>query len=87
MEKLEENKITPSQYFSTLKNAKNTLTTDALKQSYNVFIKLGEKYNKIGQKESLKKLCLAVISIVLLFQSQSLHQLKLRLHQMKVENL
>ena len=57
MEKLEENKITPSQYFSTLKNAKNTLTTDALKQSYNVFIKLGEKYNKIGQKESLKKLC------------------------------
>ena len=49
MEKLEENKITPSQ--------QNTLTTDALKQSYNVFIKLGEKYNKIGQKESLKTLC------------------------------
>ena len=53
-----ENKdtITPSQYFENLKNAKQTITTDALKNSYSVFIKLAEKYAKLGQTESLKKL-------------------------------
>ena len=49
--------ITPSQYFDYLKNAKNTITTDALKNSFDTFIKLAEKYTKLGQKESLKKLC------------------------------
>lgn len=48
--------ITPSQYFENLKNAKQTITTDALKNSYSVFIKLAEKYTKLGQTESLKKL-------------------------------
>ena len=48
--------ITPSQYFENLKNAKQTITTDALKNSYSVFIKLAEKYAKLGQTESLKKL-------------------------------
>ena len=48
--------ITPSQYFENLKNAKKTITTDALKNSYYVFIKLAEKYSKLGQTESLKKL-------------------------------
>lgn len=50
-------KITPSQYFEHLKNAKNTITTKTLKDSYNVFIKLGEKYERLGQQESIKKLC------------------------------
>lgn len=50
-------KITPSQYFDYLKNAKNEITTEALKESYSVFIKLAEKYKKLGQRESLKKLC------------------------------
>lgn len=49
--------ITPSQYFDYLKNAKNTITTDALKNSFDTFIKLAEKYTKLGQRESLKKLC------------------------------
>lgn len=49
--------ITPSQYFDYLKEAKQTITTDALKKSYDVFIGLGEKYTKLGQVESLKKLC------------------------------
>lgn len=50
-------KISPSQYFDYLKNAKNTITTESLKKSYSVFLELGEKYNKLGQTESLKKLC------------------------------
>lgn len=48
--------ITPSQYFDSLKAAKNTITTESLKESYDVFVKLGEKYVKTGQAESLKKL-------------------------------
>lgn len=55
---MEENKqITPSQYFDFIKGAKNKITTEKLKESYNVFINLAEKYNKLGQTESLKKLC------------------------------
>lgn len=56
-EKETEQVITPSQYFDYLKGAKNTITTDALKNSYDAFIKLAEKYNKLGQVESMKKLC------------------------------
>ena len=52
-----EEKFTPSQYFNYIKNSKNTITTEALKKSYEVFLKLAEKYNKLGQTESLKKLC------------------------------
>lgn len=52
-----EQKITPSQYFDHLQNAKQNITTDALKESYGVFLKLAEKYKKLGQKEALKKLC------------------------------
>ena len=52
--------ITPSQYFENLKNAKQTITTDALKNSYSIFIKLAKKYNELGQTEfkteSLKKI-------------------------------
>lgn len=58
---MEENKekqeITPSQYFDHLKNAKQKITNEQLKNSYDIFLKLGEKYTKLGQKESLKKLC------------------------------
>lgn len=52
-----EKEITPSQYFDYLKGAKNTITTEALKNSYGVFISLAEKYKKLGQSESMKKLC------------------------------
>lgn len=52
-----EEKFTPSQYFDYIKNSKNTITTEALKKSYEVFLKLAEKYKKLGQTESLKKLC------------------------------
>jgi len=53
----EEKVISPSQYFDYLKDAKQSITTEALKKSYDVFIQLAEKYTKLGQKESLKKLC------------------------------
>lgn len=48
--------ITPSQYFDYLKDAKKNITTNSLKESYEVFLKLGEKYSKLGQTESLKRL-------------------------------
>ena len=57
----EENKkeltLTPSQYFDYLKDAKKTITLDTLKESFDVFIALAEKYKRLGQIESLKKLC------------------------------
>lgn len=49
--------LTPSQYFDTLKECKKTLTSETLKESYEIFLKLGEKYARIGQIEALKKLC------------------------------
>lgn len=52
----EKQSISPSKYFDYLKDAKKNITSQALKDSYDVFLKLGEKYNKLGQKESLKKL-------------------------------
>lgn len=55
-EEKENLEISPSQYFDYIKDAKKTVTTDALKESYDVFVKLAEKYNKLGQRESLKKL-------------------------------
>lgn len=56
--------ITPSQYFDYLKGAKNIITTEALKNSYDAFIKLAEKYQKLGQVESLKKLCFLADTLV-----------------------
>jgi hypothetical protein len=56
--------ITPSQYFDYLKGAKNVITTEALKKSYDAFIKLAEKYQKLGQVESLKKLCFLADTLV-----------------------
>lgn len=53
----EKKEITPSQYFDYLKGAKQEITTESLKNSYAAFLQLGEKYNKLGQVESLKKLC------------------------------
>ena len=55
--KEKKNEITPSQYFDFIKNAKNNITTEALKNSYSTFISLAEKYKKLGQIESMKKLC------------------------------
>jgi len=34
---MEEQKFTPSQYFDFIKNAKNTITTESLKNSYDTF--------------------------------------------------
>lgn len=57
MKNKEENKkITPSQYFDILKDAKQTITTQALSDNYSVILQLAEKYKKLGQIESLKKL-------------------------------
>ena len=63
-EKTEEKVITPSQYFDYLKGAKNIITTEALKNSYDAFINLAEKYQKLGQVESLKKLCFLADTLV-----------------------
>ena len=54
---MEKNDMTPSQYFDFLKNSKQTITTDVLKSSYGAFIELGQKYQKLGQKEALARLC------------------------------
>lgn len=56
--------ITPSQYFDVIKGAKNVITTKALKDSFDVFIKLAEKYKKLGQVESLKKLTFLADTLV-----------------------
>ena len=56
-QQVEEEKITPSQYFDYIKEAKNVITTDALKNSYDTFIALAKKYQRLGQVESMKKLC------------------------------
>ena len=62
--KEEKKEITPSQYFDVLKGAKNVITTEALKKSYDVFLKLAEKYKRLGQVESLKKLCFLADTLV-----------------------
>ncbi len=67
MEKSQEEQkqsISPSQYFDFLKDAKNTITVEALKNSFDVFIKLAEKYQKLGQVESLKKLSFLADTLV-----------------------
>ena len=56
--------ITPSQYFDYLKGAKQHITTEALKNSYDTFLVLAEKYKKLGQKESLKKLCFLADTLI-----------------------
>lgn len=62
--KEESKEMTPSQYFDILKGAKQNITTAALKESYGTFISLGEKYVKLGQKESLKRLCFLADTLV-----------------------
>ena len=54
---MEKNKITPSEYFDYLKDSKQTITTEILKNSYGVFIDMAQKYEKLGQAEALKRLC------------------------------
>lgn len=63
-EKEKKEPISPSQYFEVLKGAKNVITTDALKKSFEAFLKLAEKYNKLGQVESLKKLIFLAHTLV-----------------------
>ena len=68
MEKVKDNEqkevITPSQYFDFLKGAKQIITTEALKNSYDSFLTLADKYQKLGQVESLKKLCFLADTLV-----------------------
>lgn len=64
MAETEKKDLTPSQYFDILKGAKQLVTTDALKESYNTFIKLGEKYTTLGQRESLKRLIFLADTLV-----------------------
>ena len=56
-ESKEMKEISPSQYFDYLKGAKQQVTTDALKESFEVFVSLAEKYRKTGQVDSIKRLC------------------------------
>ena len=56
--------ITPSQYFDFLKGAKQNITTEILKNSYDSFLALADKYQKLGQVESLKKLCFLADTLV-----------------------
>lgn len=53
---MEENILTPSQYFENIKNAKNTVTLESIRNSYGVMAQLAEKYNITGQTRSLQKL-------------------------------
>ena len=56
-EKQEEKQvITPSQYFDHLKDAKNEITSETLKNSINAFVTLAEKYKKTGQIKATEKL-------------------------------
>ena len=68
MEKVKDNTqkevITPSQYFDFLKGAKQNITTELLKNSYDSFLILANKYQKLGQVESLKKLCFLADTLV-----------------------
>lgn len=48
--------LTPSEYFDKLKNAKQTITDEKLRNSYDTILRLAEKYKKTGQKKSLEKL-------------------------------
>lgn len=56
MEEEKKNIITPSEYFENLKNSKQTLTPGKIKDSYGVILKLADKYDRIGQTRSLKRL-------------------------------
>lgn len=53
---MEENNLTPSQYFENIKNAKNTVTLKSIRNSYGIMAQLAEKYNITGQIRSLQKL-------------------------------
>lgn len=59
-----ENNVTPSQYFDFIKGSKKQITSEALQSSFDVFIKLAEKYSKLGQLESLKKLSFLADTLV-----------------------
>ena len=48
-DKNKEKEITPSQYFNYLKGAKNVITTDALKKSYDTFIRLAENTKSLDR--------------------------------------
>lgn len=53
---MEEKLISPSEYFEKLKDSKQTITSQRLKESYKVILELAEKYKKTGQTKSLRQL-------------------------------
>ena len=59
-----QNAISPSEYFNYIKGAKNIMTTEALRSSYETFVHLAEKYHKLWQSESLKKLCFLADTLI-----------------------
>lgn len=59
-----EKKVTPSQYFDFIKGSKKNITTETLKDSYDVYISLAEKYKRLGQIESIKKLAFLAQTVV-----------------------
>lgn len=48
--------MTPSEYFDSLKDSKQEITSEKLRNSYDVILKLAEKYQKTGQTKSLGRL-------------------------------
>ena len=55
-ENLDPKTLTPSEYFEKLKDAKNDITVETIKNSFDTILHLAEKYKKLGQKRSLGKL-------------------------------
>lgn len=56
MEEEKKEFISPSEYFEKLKDSKQTITSQKLKESYGVILELAEKYKKTGQTKSLRQL-------------------------------
>ena len=48
--------LSPSEYFEKLKDAKQHISEDKIRTSYEVILRLADKYHKSGQKRSLNKL-------------------------------
>lgn len=48
--------LSPSEYFAKLKDAKQNITEEKLHNTYDVILRLADKYNRTGQKRSLGKL-------------------------------
>lgn len=52
----EEMKLTPSAAFKAIKDAKTNIATEDLKNSYQSFVHLADKYSRTGQSSSMNRL-------------------------------